>query len=432
MKRRYAILPLLILLSFLSSLAASAFASFTVTTDKSSYYLGETLVIFISGATPNGHVLFQLNGPNGPVWAWEETAGSDGSLTYELKLPTDWPTGEYTLYVKDAATGNTATYTFSVSSPPPVVSVVNLSANVTVVYVGGAVKFTAYVYDQYGDAMANVEVKLYINGEFYASENTTYAGEAEFIVTFGEEGIFEVYAIADDVKSNSIGVRVLSAPTAAFIELTASETEVEAGDVVQFTATVYDQYSHLMAGVEVNLIVDGALYDTKTTGTGGMAFFLVRFDAPGTHEVYAAVGTTTSNIITITVSPPPPTPTVTTIHLEVDKTEAFTGESVTFRATVYDQNGNPMPDVHVTFYVNDEAYSIRTTDTSGVATLRIMFGEEGAYTVYAVSGSVQSNSVTVTVTRPPPGIPTAIYVVVGLVILVVILLIFQILRRRGY
>ena len=421
-------LTLLFALSFTTVLV---YASFTVTTDKSSYRLGEVMTITVSGATPNGKVMLQLNGPTGPMWVWEDVASSDGTLTMQLKVPSDWPTGDYTLYAKDVSTGSVSTCTFTVSAPPPVVSSVELTANIRMIYVGDVVAFTAVVYDQYGDPMANVEVKLYIDGELYGARNSSYDGTVTFYVTFDEAGVFEVYAVADGVQSNTVDITVREPPAVHSILLDAETTEVDVGGVVIFTATVRDQYGSPMAGVQVDLMVDGELYDTKYAGIGGAAVFLVRFDVEGAHEVYAIADSVKSNTITVTVSPLPPAPTVTSISLEVDKESAVTGEPVTFRATVHDQNGNPMSSVSVTLYINDELYSIRTTDANGVASFTVTFGEAGSYTARAVADNVQSNSVTINVSsRPPPPPPATLYVVAALIVIIIVIVLLQYMRRR--
>ncbi len=440
MKCRYAslILVLVLLPLIFSYSLVHVYASFTIETDKDSYYPGETITITVSGATPNGKVMFQLNDPEGnPVWAWEEPADANGRITLQLTIPSTWKTGTYTLLAKDVSTGSTASKTFSVVPyvpPPPVVSRIVLTSNLIEAYTGETVVFTATVYDQYDNVMAGVEVNLYINDVFYGSDVTNAEGKAMFTVTFTEAGTYSVYAVANNVTSNIVTITVRVRLVVTSVTLTADKTEIMADESVTFTAEVRDQYNNPMSNVWVSLYVADRFYDRKMTGTDGKAVFVVRFTEAGSFDVYAIADNVKSNIIKITVKAPPPPPRVALVDLTADKTEVTEGGSITFTATVYDQYGKPMSDVGVKLYVNDKLYLAKVTDANGKAVFDVVFTKAGSYNVYAMADTVKSPTITITVKPKPvppvPPIPITYMVIAGLIIVIIIVIILVAIRRR--
>jgi len=406
MKRKLTLISFIVLITLFMIINVNnvVFAAFQVETDKDQYFLGETITIIVTGATPNGKVMLQLNDPNNnPVWTWEENANATGALTVQLTIPSDWPTGTYTLYGKDVSTDNTDTKTFNVLSPPAVTTV-TLTANATNIYVNDYVRFTATVLDQYNNPMPNVVVSLYINDTFYGNSTTNANGEAIFDVQFTQVGIYQVYAKADTVTSNIVTITVsLPPPVVTTINLVANVTEIFVGEYIRFAATVYDQYGNVMPNVLVGLYINDSLVKSKYTDSNGKAIFDIKFNNTGHFNVYAMADTVKSNIITVNVKA---LPTVTTVTLTANATSIIVGSAVKFTATVYDQYGNPMPNIAVSLYINNTLNDTKITDSNGKAEFIVTFNQIGKYEVYAMADTVKSNIITISVSPVPPVVTT--------------------------
>ena len=93
----------------------------TATTDKSLYYVGETITISGTGGTANGIVLVQVSTGGGVVWVVQDTFTSGGAYTASFKISSNMNVGAYTVIVKDDTAKTTATTSFEVitSTPPP-------------------------------------------------------------------------------------------------------------------------------------------------------------------------------------------------------------------------------------------------------------------------------------------------------------------------
>lgn len=108
----------------------------TVNTNKSSYQAGETVTVTVSGGTPNDVVMIQFNNPSGSgVWADQGQFTSGGGFVYQLKIPSGWALGTYTVLVRDEAADDVKTKTFTVyvpappPPPPPVTPVIPTNKN---------------------------------------------------------------------------------------------------------------------------------------------------------------------------------------------------------------------------------------------------------------------------------------------------------------
>lgn len=108
----------LLVCAILLSLIPVACASPAVTTDKSSYNPGNTVIISGSGFTPGAQVIIEVLSPTGKrVWLDQVPVNPQGAFTSTFSLPSDADTGTYTLYA--SAPGESAQRTFSVTTPTP-------------------------------------------------------------------------------------------------------------------------------------------------------------------------------------------------------------------------------------------------------------------------------------------------------------------------
>ena len=175
-------------------------------------------------------------------------------------------------------------------------------------------------------------------------------------------GVYTIYA-----KDHSSGqtdtdtFTVREAPRVASVSLTADKTEVSVDESVKFTATVKDQYGSLMKNKKVTLVINETSYAFKYTGSDGKAVFTVSFDDGGVYDVYAKADSKTSSHLLITVSKPPSE--LTSVTIAANSTHILQTQSITFTVTTLDQFSDPMPDILIHLYVDDNEYSSERSDS---------------------------------------------------------------------
>lgn len=107
-----------------ASQAMVALAALSASTDKAVYFPGDTLTL--SGqADANALITIKLVDPNGETKVVDQiSAGADGSFSWSIRLPADWPTGTYQIVVRNADTGEQQTVTFTLQSGGEITGVV--------------------------------------------------------------------------------------------------------------------------------------------------------------------------------------------------------------------------------------------------------------------------------------------------------------------
>lgn len=136
-----------------------------------------------------------------------------------------------------------------------------------------------------------------------------------------------------------------------------------------------------------------------------------------THiNVAATCGGISSDALSITFLPVTPTAT-TSVTLVADKTQAIANgvDTVTFTATVKDNNGSVIPRQAISFKVSggvNPYVALPTTNSEGVAVIRLRYpsgiSSDKNVEVTATSGGITSSVVTVTYSVPPPVIPASL------------------------
>jgi hypothetical protein len=132
---------------------------------------------------------------------------------------------------------------------------------------------------------------------------------------------------------------------------------------------------------------------------------IVDFDVTGfdrfTIRAASTYSTYFKNLIVYRVgdAPAPVEPVVTAVTLNASASSITVGGSVVFTAIVKDQYGSVMSGETVTFKEGSTTLGTGTTDSSGVVTLSKSDLTVGSHTITAVCGSVNSSSVTVSVSQ---------------------------------
>jgi hypothetical protein len=132
---------------------------------------------------------------------------------------------------------------------------------------------------------------------------------------------------------------------------------------------------------------------------------IVDFDVTGfdrfTIRAASTYSTYFKNLLVYRVgdAPAPVEPVVTAVTLNASASSITVGGSVVFTAIVKDQYGSVMSGETVTFKEGSTTLGTGTTDSSGVVTLSKSDLTVGSHTITAVCGSVNSSSVTVSVSQ---------------------------------
>ncbi len=114
---------LAIILILLSVSVPVAFAGISVSTDRSTYLRGDTVTITVSGGTPNGIAMVQVDGPSAKLLADQDNFDGSGGLAYIFKVPSDATYGSYKIQVRDDDAGVRVTKYVKVASSysPPII-----------------------------------------------------------------------------------------------------------------------------------------------------------------------------------------------------------------------------------------------------------------------------------------------------------------------
>jgi len=139
------------------------------------------------------------------------TTSSDGVATFIVTLNRK---GTYEFYVKVNEVKSNSVYVVVRPPPPPKprVTIVDINVDRVEVLVGGSIKVSVLVLDQFNEPMANVLVKLYVNETLYALNRTNVNGRTFFKVIFEKAGTYALQAEADGVRSVEVIVFVSPIP----------------------------------------------------------------------------------------------------------------------------------------------------------------------------------------------------------------------------
>jgi len=235
-----------------------------------------------------------------------------------------------------------------------------------------------------------------------------------------------ISACGEDGSSSS------QSETSASVTLTADKTQVVADgtDGVTLTATVKDASGAPLVFQAVSFAVPQPfLYPPivrRTNENGQLVLFLRSslFPQLGIPAAITQADITatslgiTSTPVTITINPKP-VPATASVTLVADKAQVIADgrDTITFTATVLDATGTPIPWQAIRFQVPPGPNSFLSptrTDGSGKAVFHLTMppsapGPDKVLDVTATSGTVISNTVTVTFSNPPQ-VPPALVI----------------------
>ena len=244
---------------------------------------------------------------------------------------------------------------------------------------GTQVTGTLILTDEEGHTL-NGNVRVYLNDSLYTTV-TVNDGGGTFNLTLNSEGTYNVkcvYGGENFVTGTTTTKSLTVAKTASTI--TASDVSKYYTESVTAEATLMINNT-VASNKEVTLSIGSRTY-TSTTDSNGVATFTIGTGyAAGTHTCTVSYnGTSTvkecSNTFTMTVLQNPTTLTTTRSASTVNP-----GESMTFTATLKDNNGQGVRNVPVKVYEKGAVIATITTNEAGVGSTTYSSNTEGSHTL---------------------------------------------------
>ena len=289
-----------------------------------------------------------------------------------------------TTTVTASADGVTGTADVTATAEAPIITSITVTPATATLEVNDLQQFTATVFDQFSNEMPGVAVA-------WTSSNET-------VGTIDADGAFVALAAGTTtVTASADGVAGTANITVAVEELALGKIVVSPfsvtlgiGDARQFDAIVFDQSGAIVPDAEVTWASNN-----ETVGTIDATGVFTAL-ADGTATVTASAGGVTGTAaVTVTAGEP----VLTSISIAPSAITLAAGDTGTFTATCYDQDGYVMPDVGVTWACSDVDVGMIDADGSFVAfaagTATVTASAEGVTGTAAVTVTGTSSGVVV-------------------------------------
>lgn len=253
----------------------------------------------------------------------------------------------------------------------------NLSLEPSSLKIGESTAVTATLKDGNGLALANRDITFYIGTTAIGTATTDSSGNATKSFTVNvDPGTYPVkayYAGNPDYSSSSATSNLLVNPSET--SLTISIGSVKVGETTTIAATLKDEKGNPISGATIDLyLYDDGLWtkiNATTTDAAGKASIARTFNWVGNYTIKANYQGTASYKASQATSTTTVDKYTTTLTAQIPSTTQ--GKEVTLKATLKDENGNPVKNSDVDFYIYKENAWQRIgtgkTDSSGVASL---------------------------------------------------------------
>ena len=350
-----------------------------------------TAVVDVAATDSVGVVRVELY-VDGALFATD--AASPYSFAWDTTLAGNGP---HTLYAvaADAATNSasTAPVTVTVANVPPDTTPPAVAIDTPAA--GATVAGTVAVAVSASDNVGVVQVDLYVDGAFYATDASAPYAFAWNTTAIGV-GPHTLYAVAVDAAGNRTSTTPMSVTVANSMPPSVAISSPAAGATVSGTATVTATASDNVGVVSVDLYVDGAFlatdttapysfaWNTTTAGNGSHTLYLSAVDAAGNRANTAPRTVTVSNI--------PPDTTPPGVSISSPAAGATVSGTVAVAVSASDNVGVVKVDLYVdnAFYATDVSapYSF-SWNTAGVSA--------GAHALKAIASDAAGNAATTTI-----------------------------------
>ena len=260
-------------------------------------------------------------------------------------------------------------------------------------YYKGSTQYSATFLDAYGNALANTNVKITVNGVSY-TKKTNAKGVASLAVNL-KPGTYKVVAYNTATGySMTTTFKILST-------ITASDISKVYTDGRKFTATFLKSNGKVLAKKTVKFKINGKTYKVKTNSNGVASLSLTTLKK-GTYKIisYNTDGLTKTNTVKVVTS--------TTTSLTTNAYTFLKSDTKKIKVKLLNKFGYaPGKGKIIKFKVNGKTYSAKT-NANGVATLKLPSLSAGVYTVkYSFAGnsfykkSSASNKLYIITTKTP-------------------------------
>ena len=261
-------------------------------------------------------------------------------------------------------------------------------------YYKGSTKYTATFLDKNGNPLVNTTVKIVANGQTY-SKITNSNGAVSLAIDL-KPGTYKVTATNPVTGYNVTNTfKILST-------ISASDVTKVYTDGKKFTAKFYKSDGKVLTNTKIKFKINGKTY-TATTNSNGVASLTMYNLNVGTYKMisYNVDGLTKTNTVKVVKS--------TSSELITSAYTFLKSDSKTIKVTLHNGLGYaPGEGKTVKFTINGKTYSA-TTNSKGVASLKLPTLNEGVYTVkysYAGNAFYTASSASNTVTIIPSSTPT--------------------------
>ncbi|WP_458453876.1 transglutaminase domain-containing protein [Methanobrevibacter sp.] len=240
-------------------------------------------------------------------------------------------------------------------------------------YYKGSTKYTATFFDEYGNVLANTNVKITVNGKTYTSK-TNSKGVASLAINL-KPGSYKV--VAQNPKTGyklTTTFKVLST-------ITASDVSKVYTDGRKFSAKFYKSNGKVLAKKTIKFKLKGKTYKVKTD-KNGVAKLSLKSLKKGTYKIisYNRDGLSKTNKIKVYNK--------VSSKLVTSKYAFLKSDSKTIKVKLLNSLGYaPSKGKVVKIAINGKTYS-KKTNSNGVASLKLPSLKAGVYTVkYKFAGN---------------------------------------------
>ncbi len=260
-------------------------------------------------------------------------------------------------------------------------------------YYKGTAQYTATFLDEYGNPLANTNVKITANGVTY-TKKTNAKGVASLSINL-KPGTYKV------VAQNPVTGYKLTTTFKVLSTITASDISKVYTDGRKFTAKFLKSNGKALAKKTVKFKINGKTYKVKTDANGVASLSLTTLKK-GTYKIisYNTDGLTKTNTVNVVKS--------TTSSLTASNYVFLNTDTKKIKVKLLNKFGYaPGKGKVVKFTINGKTYS-RTTNANGIASLNLPSMAKGVYTVkYKFEGnsfykaSSTTSKVTIITTKTP-------------------------------
>ena len=276
-----------------------------------------------------------------------------------------------------------------------------LDAYDLVVYYGNNTTFSAKLKDEYGNAISNQIVYVYLNGQnSYCTTNDD--GEISFMIPALNADTYQVSMSFDESSiyygaSKTVNLTVKKYET----HIDASDLRIINTHTGELTATVLDEFNNTVSDMEVNIEFNGETI-VKTTNSMGQ----VQLDIPQLAEGNYSAAISFAGNEKYSQSSKDVNVEVSKIATNIDASDVrviYGDEGAQLIVTFLDENGDPLVGYNLTIEFNGQNVT-RETNGSGEVSIDIPILDEGTYPVSITYDGTEiyssaSNAVNITVTK---------------------------------